>query len=83
MFNLLLLYEPPPTNRVRLARLLRLPADTGRVRAGFGAEKEPERPADEQVFALLDIRGGCPLAIVEALLVSEGTSSIELCKVRA
>lgn len=58
MFNLLLLYEPPPTNRVRLARLLRFPADTGRVRAGIGVENEPERSADEQVFALLDTRGG-------------------------
>lgn len=60
MFNLLLLYEPPPTSRVRLARLFRLPAETGRVRAraDIGAENEAERSADEQVFALLEIRGG-------------------------
>jgi len=58
MFNLLLLYEPAPTNLLRLARLLRLPADTGRVRAGTGAENDPGRSADEQVFALLEIRGG-------------------------
>ena len=32
--------------------LLRLPANTGRVRAESGAENEPKRSVDEQVFAL-------------------------------
>ena len=78
MFNLLLLYEPP-TSLVKLARLARFPAETGRVRAGTAAEREEDRSADENVFALLENRG-CRALIVDALLVRDGTSSTELCK---
>jgi len=77
MDNLLFSPYELPTSRERLARLARLPALTGRVRLGTAAEKEADRSPSGRVPPLLESRGCGPLIVVEALLVKDGTSSVE------
>lgn len=61
----------------RLAKLDRFAAAAGRVHAGFAAVKEDERSLHDRVDAPPENRLGCALNMVEALLVSDGTSSTE------
>lgn len=70
-------YELPPTSLERLARLDRLPALTGRVRRGTAAENDADRSPRGRVPPLEESRGCGPLIVVEALLVKDGTSSVE------
>jgi len=74
-----LLFSPYelPTSLERLARLDRLPALTGRVRRGTAAENDADRSPRGRVPPLEENRGCGPLIIVEALLVKDGTSSVE------
>lgn len=75
-----MLFSPldPPTSLERLARLERFDALPGRVRGTTGMlDNDDGLSAEVRVGALLDIRGGYALAMVDALLVSEGTSSTE------